>query len=983
MGTNSNAFLESINSGEFSPRMEARVTFERYTNAAKMCRNMLLLPQGGMTRRPGTRFVKEVKTSSLNTVIFPFQFSESDAWVIEAGNLYFRFYRRQARIDIADTSVAIANGTFTGNANSWTLTGSTYASNRVEFDDGDTAAQTGISVVAADQNQQHVLAFEVDGIGVMRVTIVDDLAATLATRDVTAGYHLVGFTTGASSSTIDITFESLGSDSTTGATLYLDNVDILDNEPMEIVTPYLTADLDELRTFQAADVVFICHQDYQTRRLERHGTYDWSLEKVTFLDGPYMPQNTLNADIEFFDPEAFQLIANPFFENGLQDWTDASSGDGHIFHTSVGAEIDDGTSGGSGVGTLRTSFSGSSDGSDFVIWTFVVNQSVNFLVGTTAGGNEILTSTVLKPGWNRNQISSTATTIHLEYEITGHSGERSGIGVVLVYGSRARLLDADATTGNVTVTAIGFSPFASTDVGRLLRYGAVGTESGYGIITLYTSSTSVDMQVMSPLPTATCTPDWSFGAFGGEQGHPKCMGFIDGRTVLANTPEAPQSIWLSQAGDLENFQPDSFSEGVLTVEDSDAIAVTLNSKRIDPILWLAEVNDLIMGTAGAQWSVDSIGGTVTPTDIFAKTNSQLPAGDMEVLQVNQALAFMDGTKRELYEMSYSTEESGYIPTLLTIFADHIFKSPAHMLAYQRRPWSVVWAPREDGRIATMSYNRSHQVLGWSQQILGGDFSSGDAVVEHIAVIPGASDSGQTNDSDERDEVWVVVKRTVNGSTVRYIEFFEGEFLGVLREDYDTNDAWWTAMVTAQKDAFYVDCGITYDSSATTSITGLTHLEGEVVTVLADGKVHPDCTVSSGAITLNYTASKVQVGLPYTSKYLSLKLPTGAQAGTAVNKQKAITGCGVVVLDTGNFSIASVDHDDKNGREIHDLYTFDFRMNPNTSLADAVPVFSGESYKTLDATWSPDPRLYIETDAPLPLTIIGLAPNMEGTDESET
>jgi hypothetical protein len=987
MGTNSNPFLESVNSGEFSPRMEARVTFERYGNAAKMCRNMHLLPQGGMTRRPGTRFVAEVFDSSDDTIIFPFQFSESDAWIIEAGDAYFRFFRRQAAVDVPDTSVAVTNGSFSGSAASWTLGGTAvYGSGKVAFPaSGDTAAQTGIAVAAGDRSKQHVVSFDITGIGVMDCTVTDNAATVLVTRDVTAGYHSIGFITGAGSTSIDITFTSQGSSSTTGATLYLDNVNIADNQPLYLNTPYPVADLADLRFFQAADVVYILHQSHPTRRLERHGTYNWSLEDVTFLDGPYLPQNTFYTDIEFFDPEAFQLLQNPFFEDGLQGWTDASTGDGHIFHTSVGAEMDDGTSSGSGVASLRTSFSGSLDGSDFIIWTFAVNQGCSLDIGTSAGGATILSASAMQPGWNRTQISSTDATIHLEYYMSGHTGERTGIGVVLVYGSRARLMDAAATTGNTTVAAIGFSPFAATDVGRLLRYGAVGTESGWGIITEYTSATQVSVQIMSPFPTATCTPDWALGAFGGEQGHPKVMGFFDGRLTLACTTLAPQSLWLSQSGDLENMQPDTFSEGVLTVEDTDAIAVTLNSKRIDPVVWLAEVNDLVIGTSGAQWNVDSIGGVVTPVDIFAKTNSALPAGDMEVLAVNQALIFTDRTKREVYEMAYSTEESGYIPTLLTVFADHMFPkaAPATMLAFQRRPSAIVWAPRSDGRIATMAYNRQHNVLGWAQQIIGGTFGEGEAVVEHIAIIPGAEDSGQVNNSDERDEVWLVVKRTINGSTVRYIEVMEGEFEGPLREDYATNQLWWTAMVTAQKDAFYVDSGITYDSTATASITGLSHLEGETVKVLADGKVHPDCTVSSGAITLNYTASKVQVGLPYTSKYLSLKLPTGAEQGTAVNKQKAITGCGVVVLDSGAFKISSVDNDDKTGREMHDLYTFEFRMNPNTDLSAAIPTFTGESYKSLDTTWSTDPRLYIETDAPLPLTLLGLAPNIEGTDESET
>src|SRR3990167_5453644 len=115
-----NPFLSSINSGEFSPRMEARVDFERYPNAAKLCRNFVLYPQGGLARRPGTRFVKEVKDSTASTKIFPFEFSEDDSYNVEAGNNYFRFYRRQGRIAVDDTDAVVANGTFTSNITSWT-----------------------------------------------------------------------------------------------------------------------------------------------------------------------------------------------------------------------------------------------------------------------------------------------------------------------------------------------------------------------------------------------------------------------------------------------------------------------------------------------------------------------------------------------------------------------------------------------------------------------------------------------------------------------------------------------------------------------------------------------------------------------------------------------------------------------------------------------------------------------------------------------
>ena len=242
-----------------------------------------------------------------------------------------------------------------------------------------------------------------------------------------------------------------------------------------------------------------------------------------------------------------------------------------------------------------------------------------------------------------------------------------------------------------------------------------------------------------------------------------------------------------------------------------------------------------------------------------------------------------------------------------------------------------------------------------------------------------------NDSDERDELWLVVKRTINGSTKRYIEVMEYFFEGPLREDYTDNARWqenekdWRdAMVTSQKDAFYVDCGLTYDGAAVTSITGLTHLEGQTVKVLADGKVIADKTVASGAITLTTAASKVQVGLAYKHRYESLKLATGARGGTSVNKVKGVSSCGMVLLDCAKFSVTTVEYDEQSGRREFDLLDVGF-IRPQDDPAAAIPLFSGEVSPNTEMAASTDPRIYAESDAPLPFTMLALAPVIQGSD----
>ena len=465
------------------------------------------------------------------------------------------------------------------------------------------------------------------------------------------------------------------------------------------------------------------------------------------------------------------------------------------------------------------------------------------------------------------------------------------------------------------------------------------------------------------------------GAWCEAEGYPLAFGLFDGRSVFANTTKQPNTLWFSQSNDLLNFKLNSWVEGVSEVEDNNAITVTLNATQIEPIYWLSGQRKLVVGTAGGQWVVESSGAVVTPSDISAKQHTEASAGNLAAIRVNEVTLFADRSQREISDIGFRFDDDAFVATDLTILADHIFRSKIEGMAYQRRPLSNAWCRRADGRISVLSYNRQHNVLGWAPQILGGSFGAGDAVVESVAVIPGAVVAGgRLFDSDERGEVWAIVKRTVNGGTVRYIEVFEGNFEGPLREDYTTEALWRTAVIAAQKDAVYSDSAVVYDGSAITAVTGYDHLEGETVEVLADGIPIGTKTVASAGFTLSTAASKITGGLAYTHKYESLKMAVGAQQGTSVNKRKVVSHVGLILLDSGKFSVTSVSYDDQDGRREKGLYetTFD-----NTAVSGTTPVFSGETEPiALEGVWSSDERIYVQGSAPLPFTILGLAPRID-------
>jgi hypothetical protein len=213
---------------------------------------------------------------------------------------------------------------------------------------------------------------------------------------------------------------------------------------------------------------------------------------------------------------------------------------------------------------------------------------------------------------------------------------------------------------------------------------------------------------------------------------------------------------------------------------------------------------------------------------------------------------------------------------VSVMSQHLFTDYNIVeMAYQQEPDSLVWAIRDDGVMLSMSYMREQEVIAWTHHDTAGDFES-------VACIP--------NSTLGINEVWVVVKRTIGGATVRFIERMAPRDMG-----------------TDIKDYVLLDCATTTTSSGTT-VSGLTYLEGKVVNVLADGNVVNGLTVASGAVTLPIAATIVHVGLPYISDVETLRVELQNQNGTSQGRKIAIPKITVRFWDSrgGYLGISSQD-----------------------------------------------------------------------------
>lgn len=830
--------LSAFNAGEFSPRMSARVAFDQYDNALAQAENVHLLPQGGFASAPGSRFVAEVKDSTKVTVPLSFEFSSEQAYVLETGDKYFRFYKHQGRLMAADVSgAAVANGTFDSGITSWTdQSNGTGAishdstNNRLSLD----AAGSGNEAIAEQSvtttatGTEHTLRFDTFGAPGQRVTVrvgsSSGASDYLADLELSPGGHCVSFTP--SASPFFIQFEA--DEESAAQSNTVDNVSIIDDAPIEITTPFDgtgTADeLYQLSTEQSADVMYFAHPNHAQRKLQRRGDTSWSLVAIDFKDGP-------------FDNE---------------------------------------------------------------------NETATTFTLTAASGVTTLTASAV-------------------------TGVNEGQG------------------------------FLATDIGRRIRM--FGSTFSWLEILDVASTTSITVRVRGENSVTTAVTRWSLGLWCDTTGYPEATVLHEERLLFGGPTLSPQRFDGSVTADFENFRPTQTDETVL---DDDALSFVI-AAEVNRILWMVSAQLLIVGTTGGEFRVTSAGAALTPADIDVKRQTSHGSAKVPPVLLDESLVFLQRAKRKVRKFVFDFNVDQFIAPDLTVLSDQITRTGVIAMAYQQEPDSHLWCVRSDGVAAVLVYDPDQNVVGWQRAKPAGT----DAKYEGVATIPGADGAGQVQSSDERDEVWVTVSRTINGATKRYIEVFEKLLEGPLRNDYETDAAWETAVLSAQEDAFHIDSGLTYSGAATTTLTGLDHLEGETVDIWANGAVHAQKTVASGSVSLDYSVTKAQVGLPRTAKAQTLKLAAGASAtgSTAVAKTKSIRDVGIVFLDTSTVKV---------GLSEDDLQAITFR-EATDDMDTAVALVTGEHIHTLDGGDSLDPRVFIHSNGPAPFTVLAIAPEITTND----
>jgi len=739
-----------------------------------------------------------------------------------------------------------------------------------------------------------------------------------------------------------------------------------------IESPYKTEDLFALQFVQSADVKYIVHQDYAPRQLSRFSDTNWTLEVVDFTGGPFM---TENKDEDW--------TITPSAKTG--DITLTASADtfeaGHVGSLwRINHLVDSNSITGAMSGTGSSSTLEVQAGRDFDLTTgglFVgeIKLERSYDGGSTwRDASRVFVLHTVQEG--NLHYKDTETVANALYRITMTS---------FTAGELTYTLSANAGVfgGIVEITGVSDARTASATV-----------ETGDGDMTDF------------DLSDTSATYRWSEGSFSEKNGYPGAVTFFQERLVLGGTKNEPDTIWLSQTDDWTNFKSEDLAEG--------ALSFLAASDQVNEIQWLIGHSTLLIGTSGGEWKLDGGPEPALTFDSFdMRRQSTYGSARIQAMAVNNNVIYAQRQAEKIRQMRYAFEQDAWTSDDLSLLAEHITKGGITEFAYQRIPQPTLWCVRSDGQLLGVTLEDSQEVVGWYRYVFDGQ-------VESVAVIPGTNE----------DQVWISIKRTIDGTDNRYIEQFQPVYFG------------------DQEDAFYVDSGLSFDGGAAVSVSNITqadpavvtapghgftdgqqirfssvsgmtevnnevysvstvsgstfemrdssdavdinsvgfttytsggsvlrvennfttlsHLEAKTVVANGDGGYAGSYTVSGGTITLSDYYNKVHVGLPYTAKFQPMPLEFATTGGALQGLTKKINATQLGFNRSLSCSIGPTWTD-------YDSYAFRRATDP---LEEATPMFMGDLRMLFDGPYDREGNICIQDSKPVPLTIVKIIAEYE-------
>ena len=773
------------------------------------------------------------------------------------------------------------------------------------------------------------------------------------------------------------------------------------SEPYEVETPYDADLLDDLHFAQSADVLTLVHPSYAPRELRRYGPTDWRLVEIEFnpsVSAPTISEVTYScgdnnasgkdrytltyavtavADSDGIEVESKasatkSVKGNLYITNSFSTikW-DAVSGAaryrvyksykgllGYIGETTDLSFIDDNYEADEGITPplYDTIFSRDNGISSVTI----NNQGSGYyglrdingysLSGTQYNDDGSVYRQVTLPcdvWWRANTtlkvevVDKSGSGSGAELELNwrpGDPGDRWFDGFKIVNGGSG-YVDPEIRVhyyhagDRKWYLDFKFAAYVSKSDGSVKL--VVSDSTGYGaelqpkiVDGKITGVSIVSGGTNYTKPTVTVVADRGSGAaitatVGQVGDYPSAVTYYEQRRCFAGTYTRPQMIWMTRSG------TESDMSYTLPSKDDNRIKFRIAALEASRVLHLVPLSQLLALTESTEFRVTSVNSdALTPTSISVKPQAYVGSSTVQPLISNSSMVYVASRGGHVREMGYNWQASGFTTGDLSIRAAHLFEDDRVVdMAQAKAPVPTIWCVMSNGSLTGLTYLPEQNIAAWHRH----DTKHG--AFESVAVVP----------EGEEDALYAVVRREINGKTVRYIERMHKRYFEDLQ------------------DAFYVDCGATYRGAETSTISGLTWLEGEEVAILANGKVLPKQVVTNGKISLSEPATLVHVGLPIEADIQTLPTVLSLQDGSyGMGHMKNINEVWARVYKTSGFFA---------GPSFDALSEYKQRTTEN--YGSPPELMDKEIALTLFSRWSDTGVVCIRQPYPLPMTLVNI------------
>lgn len=892
--------LYSLNRGVIDRRGLARLDIKRLALAAQVQTNFLPRVLGSASLRVGLGYLG----STLNDFIaryLKFIFATTDTALLELTDSAMRVWINDVLLTRPAVTSTIANGTFNTNLASWT-----------DLDEAGGVSSwvapgymqlVGNSSDRAIREQQVTVAGANIGIehGIRVVIARGPVSIRIGSTSGDDDYlRETVLNTGTHSlSVVPTTDMFIRFFSRQIPVVWVDSCTIEAAGVVQVPTPWTSALLNKVRIDQSADVIFVACEGLQQRRIERRGTHPnaRSWSVVLYATGDG-PFRIQNITPTTIAPSA--LTGNITLSASVPLFR--SSHIGALFSiTSIGQNV-----------------------SEVASASAVSSDSIR-VSGLTAARTITIT------------ISGDASGSLVTLERSFDNLTWGAVGGVYAWTADTTATYSDGLDNQIAYYRLTLTTRVAPDTVTMSLSYAAGSIRGIARITGYTNSTTVGAEVLTAMGGTTPSTTWQEGHWSDLRGWPTTGKIHEGRLWWVGQ----NGIWGSLSDAFDSFDETFPGNG-------GAINRTIGSGPVDVISWMLSLKGLMIGAQGTEYSVraSSLDEILTPTSFNVKSSSTQGAGGVDAVKVDQSGYFVDRSGAKVFDLSFEVRNYDYSATDVMTLVPELGLPGIVRMDAQRKPDTRLHCVRSDGTVIMAVASKTEDVLAWVPIMT-------DGAIEDVVTLPAL-----TGDLD--DQVYYVVRRVINGSTVRYLEKWAQEI--DCRGD--------------QQLCFLADSYTSYTGGPATAITGLGHLEGKEVVVWADGfdvgtddSVSPwvqRYTVTGGQITLAVAASNVVVGLGYMAQFKSVKL------GSMLNKQKTVSQLGLIAADIHPKGLRYGPEFDSSTFTMNDLP----EIEEGTLVGPGMRADYDEDAFIFPGTWNTDTRVCLQAQAPRPVTVLAITMDIQ-------